>query len=127
MQQSPFFIIVAIVNILFGLAFVIIPDQLASWYGIATVDDVTRLMGRYFGSATIGIAIIYVMARDLGASPALTGLLWAGLVSNVIELVLAFLATTGGVVGTLGWANVVISILLSAGFAYLLFAKPAQA
>ncbi len=126
MQQNPFFVIVAIVTVLFGLAFLFIPDQLASWYGTAAIDNLTRLDGRYLGSTLIGLAIIYFMARDQGASSALTGLLWGGLVANVIELVIVFVATTGSVLNALGWVNVVIHILLGAGFAYLLFVKPAS-
>ena len=125
MSQSPFFIIVAIVSALFGLAFLFIPDQLAVWYG-ATVDDASRQMGRLFASALIAVTIIYFMARDLGASAALTGLLWGGLVFTVIDVVLDFMATTAGMVNALGWVTLVVHLLLAAGFAYLLFAKPAQ-
>jgi len=125
MQQSPFFMIVAIVSLMFGVAFLLIPDQLATWYG-AAIDDNSRHLGRLFGSALVGLAIIYFMARDLDASPTLTGLLWAGLIVGVIELVLNIMATTSGLVNALGWVTVLIDVLLAVGFAYLLLVKPAR-
>jgi len=126
MQQKPFFVIVAIVLVLFGLGFVFIPDQLATWYGVTAINDISRLMARLFGSTLIGLAIVYFTARDLGASSALTGLLWGGLVADVIELVLNIMAASSGLVNALGWVMAVIDILFIAGFAYLLFVKPAS-
>ena len=67
------------------------------------------------------------MARDLGASSALTGILWAGLVTNVIDVVLGLWSIFAGTVNGLGWVTVIICLLLALGFAYFLFVKPAQA
>jgi hypothetical protein len=125
MQQSPFFVVVAVVSALFGLGFLLIPDQLASWYG-ATTNDLASMMGRFFGSALIAVAIIVFMARDLGASPALTGVLWGGLVLSVIDALLTLWGTAAGVFDALGWVTVIIDVLLAAGFAYLLFVRPAR-
>ena len=50
MQQNPFFIVAAIVSVLFGLAFLFIPDAVAGWYGIA-VTDASRLMAQFCGSS----------------------------------------------------------------------------
>lgn len=125
MTRSPFFIVVAIVTGLFGLGFLFMPDSVLTWYGAAT-DDAGRLMSRVFGSAAIGLAVIYFMARDLSAGQALTGLLWAGLIVNVLDLILSVIATTGGIMNALGWGQALLHVLLGAGFAYFLFARPAQ-
>jgi len=124
MTQSPFFVAVAIITALFGLGFLLVPDAVLSLYG-ATTDDVGRLTGRFFGSALIALAIIYFIARDLAGGAALTGLLWAGLTINVIDLVLVFMGTVGDLLNAVGWASAVLHILLGAGFAYLIFARPA--
>ena len=126
MTQSPFFVAVAIITALFGLGFLLIPDGVLSLYGAAT-DEAGRLTGRFFGSALIGLAIIYFVAPDMAGGTVLTGLLWAGLIINALDLVLALIGTTGGVLNAVGWASVVLHILLGAGFAYLLFARPAAA
>jgi uncharacterized membrane protein len=122
---SPFFVVAAIVTVLFGLAFLIIPDQIVGWYGVA-VDDASRLMGRFFGSALIALAIVIFMARDLGPSPTLTGILWAGLVADGIPALLNLWASATGLVNGLGWVTMVINILFAAGFGYFLFVAPAQ-
>ena len=122
MTQSPFFIVVAIVTGLFGLGFLFMPDSVLTWYG-ATTDDAGRLMSRVFGSAAIGLAVIYFMARDLGAGQALTGLLWAGLIISILDLILAVIATTGDVMNALGWGQALLHILLGAGFGYFAFVK----
>lgn len=125
MQQSPFFVVVAIISAVFGLGFLLIPDQLAIWYGAAS-NDLTSMMGRFFGSALIAVAIIVFMARDLSASPALTGVLWGGLVLSVIDALLTLWSTGTGILNALGWVTLVIDVLLAAGFAYLLFVRPAR-
>jgi hypothetical protein len=127
MTQSPFFVVVAIVTAVFGLGFLFAADAVFAWYGVADVTDATRLTGRYFGGALIGFAIIYTMARDLGAGSSLTGLLWSGLVFNVVGLVLAIMATTAGTINATGWVSVVIHIVLGLGFVYFLFLKPSTA
>ena len=126
MTQSPFFIVVAIITVLFGLALLFIPDVLMSWYGATIEGEVGRLLGRVFGAAMIGLAIIYFMARDLAAGMPLTGLLWAGLVVNALHLILSVMATTGGTLSALGWGQALLHLVLGAGFAYLLFVKPTQ-
>jgi hypothetical protein len=125
MQQSPFFVVVAVISALFGLGFLLIPDQLAILYG-TTGNDLASMMGRFFGSALIAVAIIVFMARDLGASPALTGVLWGGLVLSVIDALLTLWSTSTGLLNALGWVTVIVDVLLAAGFAYLLFVRPAS-
>jgi hypothetical protein len=125
MRQKPFFILVAIVSALFGLTYFFIPDALMASYG-ATTNEIGRVQSRYFGLALTGLAIIYFMARDLAPSAALTGLLWGGLLINLIKLALVFDMTASGAINSLGWIAVVLHVLLGAGFAYLIVANPAS-
>ncbi|MEX0851976.1 MAG: hypothetical protein WD036_01630 [Bauldia sp.] len=125
MTHSPFFIVVAILSALFGLGFLFMPDSVLSWYDAAT-DDVGRLLARLFGAALICLAVIYFMARDVAAGTVLAGLLWAGLIISVLDLVLTVTATTSGLLNGLGWGQSLLSIVLGAGFAYFLFGKPAR-
>jgi hypothetical protein len=126
MAQNPFFIVVAVISALFGLGFVFVPDAIFSAYGVAASDG-ARLAARFFGSALIGLAIVYAMARELKSSDALRGLLWGGLAINVIDLGLALAATTGSVMNAMGWASVALHAAMLAGFAYLIFGRPAAA
>jgi hypothetical protein len=126
MAQNPFFIVVAIIAFLFGLGFLFFPDATFSMYGIAATD-VGRLAGRFFGSSLIALGIIYYAARDLQEPDVLSGVLWAGLILNIADLVLASVATIGGIMNAMGWASVVLHIVLGAGFGYLIFGRPAEA
>jgi hypothetical protein len=79
---------------------------------------------RIAGAGLIAIAIFAWFARDGDAAESMRGLLLGGLVTNVCDLVIAYIATTSGVwAAGIGWAQVVLHILLAAGFAYFLFGK----
>ena len=72
----------------------------------------------------ITMGIVNGMARNAPDSPALRGILIANLVSRIITFVLDFRAATTGVVNAQGWGPVVQHLVIGAGFAYYLLAKP---
>lgn len=115
----------AIVAIVFGVAFVIVPTQAYSLYDI-TADEQLIYMGQLFGAALIGFALLTWMARNATDSDARKAIVLALFISDGIGFVVALIGQLGNVVNTLGWSTVAIYLLLALGFGYFQFFKPAS-
>ena len=121
MKLNTFMAIAAIVAFLFGLSFILIPVQTMSMYGV-TLDVSGQFLGRYLGSAFIGVAVLTWFARNKG-NGALRAIVLGDLVLSLTGFVVALFDVFTGVGNALVWSTVVIYLLLGAGFGYFYFKK----
>ena len=113
----------AIVVLIFGIGFVLVPDLLAAVYGM-TFDAAAALMARLFGGAFILEAIVLWYARNTDRDDAACrGIILGVVVSNAIGFIVCLLATLAGTWNVLGWLSVALYLVFGAAFAYFLFAK----
>ena len=63
MTIKTFFTIIAVLALVHGVGFVLVPEQVAASYGMATSAS-TVLMARLFGAALVGLGLIFWFARD---------------------------------------------------------------
>lgn len=123
MVRNMFLIIAAVITGLFGIGLLLAPAQMAATYG-ATLNAAGILTARIGGSALVALAWIIWGARNGPGAEAMQAVLVAGLVANVLDLLISGYATMNGVIGYgIGWATVVLHILLGAGFGYFAFVK----
>ena len=122
MKFSLFMTIAAVVGLVFGLGFLILPDQLMSAYGV-DLGEAGSWVARYLGSAFIGIGVLTLLARNAGKSEALDAILTGSFVLAITGLIVAFLDGINGVSNSLTWFTVVIYVYLTVGFGYFRFMK----
>jgi len=122
MKLNTFMAIAAIVAFLFGLSFILMPVQTMSMYGV-TLDISGQFIGRYLGSAFIGVAVLTWFARNTKENGALRAILLGDFVLSLTGLVVALFDKFTGVGNALVWSTVVIYLLLGAGFGYFYFKK----
>jgi hypothetical protein len=129
MKLKTLMIINAIVAIVFGVFFVIVPSQVYSLYGheLGEVMDVLNYMGQLFGAALIGFGLLTWTARDAGESEARKAIVLALLVSDGIAFVVALIGQINNVVNILGWSTVAIYLFIALGFGYFQFSKKGSA
>jgi DMSO reductase anchor subunit len=125
MKLKTLMIINAIVAIVFGVTFVIVPTQAYSLYDI-TADEQLIYMGQLFGAALIGFALLTWMARNATDSDARRAIVLALFIADGIGFVVALIGQLSNVVNALGWSTVAIYLLLALGFGYFQFFKPAS-
>jgi hypothetical protein len=125
MNMKTLMIVNAIITIVFGVAFVLVPGQLASLYGISA-DEPTKYIGQLFGAALIGLAVLTWTARNAGASDARKSIVLALFIADGIGFIIALIAQLGNVVNQLGWLTVVIYLVLAVWWGYFQFSKPAD-
>ena len=114
--------VTAIGSLLFGLAYLLVPDAMASLYGI-TLDPSSQYP-RFFGSALLGFAALLWLARKVTSGPALRAVLVGSFVASLTGLVVAVIQALDPVGNALEWSSVVIYFLLSLGFGDFVFRTP---
>nr|HEV8012368.1 hypothetical protein [Bradyrhizobium sp.] len=125
MTQKNYFSIFAVLSVLFGIGFVLAPDQVLINYGIESSPAIA-VMSRLFGGTLLAMAVILWSARDFHDQAAVRAVLIGSGVSDVVNLVVALLAVTSGTVNALGWSTVLIYLCGALGAGYFLAASKAQ-
>lgn len=123
MKFNLFMIIAAVLGALFGLGFLLFPEQVMETYDV-TLGEGGAWVARYLGATFIGIAALTFLARNATQSEALGALLAGDFVLSALGLIVAVLDAINGTGNSLTWSTVVIYIFLTAGFGYFRFVKP---
>ncbi len=123
MKLTTLLVFNAIVALVYGVGFVLVPATVLTLYG-ATVSPSANLVGQLFGVTLIGIGLICWLARNVTDPGAQRAIVLAQLIATVIGAIVAVMGTISGVMNAVGWSAVVIYLLLALGYAYFQFAKP---
>lgn len=123
MKFSNLLVLNAVLGLIFGIGFVLIPTTVVNLYGV-TPGPAVNLVGQFFGVELIAVGLLSWLARNVMDSEAQGAITLAFLVSNVIGLIISIIGTLSGVLNTFGWSAVVIYLVLSLGYAYFQFMKP---
>ncbi len=108
---------------LFGIAFVLIPWQVLSLYGVQP-NPAINYIGELFGAALIAFSVLTWTARNAADSDARTAIVRALFIGDAVGFILALIAQLGAVVNNFGWSTVIIYLFLAVGFGYFHFTKP---
>ncbi len=119
MKLNTFMIIAAILALIFGVALIIVPKPFMGLYGVTLSDAGAQFLGRYLGSAFIGIAYLAWANRDTASKGTLTGFF----VTALLGFVVAIFDKIAGGSNALVWLNLAIYFLLGIGFGYFAFIK----
>jgi hypothetical protein len=120
MKLSTFAMIVTILAAAFGLAFIFIPAQVATFYGVSQ-EPAGLWVTRYFGAALLFIAMIYWSYSSVSpTAKSWPKLLIFSIVYHVIQLILTTIALLSGVGNSNGWSSVGLYGLLIVGSLYFL-------
>ena len=125
MSYKFLFVLNALVALAVGLAFLIVPATVLSYFGTeARVPEL--LIGRFFGSAMIALGLVLWFAKDASEPSVHRGMGIALLVSAVIGLVVNIIGVSpaSGVIRTNGWIPIVVYVLFALGYAFMIFLKP---
>jgi hypothetical protein len=125
MKLGTFMAIAAVIALVYGLAFILVPAQTLELYG-TTLDESGLWVARYLGSAFIGIAVISWLARNAAQNGAMRAIILGFIVLNITGLIVAVLDALSGTGNNLIWLNVVIYLVFALGFSYFQFIRPAE-
>jgi uncharacterized membrane protein len=123
MKQRTFFIIAAVVALVYAVGLLVVPGTMNAAYGIGS-SSADKLLARFFGVDLLVIGLILWLGKDLN-SVSSRPIIAANLIGNVVGIVVALVGTLRGTMNAFGWSAVVIYFLLALGFAYFQFMQPA--
>ena len=113
----------AVVEIVFGVCFVLAPVRLASLYGME-LDQSGALMAQLFGTVFIfGSIVLWLARKEPITNAAVKAIVTAVVVSNAIGFIVSLLAKLAEVWNALGWLSVLLFLVFGLGFAYFLFIR----
>jgi len=127
MDSKLYLTIAAIVAILYGIGFVLIPGNLLPLYGVDPEPHAV-LNIQFFGATLVGLGVIFWLARDFRDWDAVRGVLIGAVVADVIGLLVNLYGTMRGLLNGFAWTSTIVYLLLLLGALYCLFAparKPA--
>ena len=124
MKLSTLMTVNAVVAAVFGIAFVLVPAQVMSLYGVEESAALNHV-GQLFGASLISFAVLTWSARNAAQSAARKAIVLALFVGEAVGFVFALIGQLANVVGALGWSTVGIYLLLALGFGYFQFVRPA--
>ncbi len=127
MKLRALLVLTALVSLVYGVAFVLAPGQPLALYGITTGPG-ELLMGRFYGAALLGFAMLAWSARNVIDAAAQRAVVLGFLVFTVIGLVISVRGTLAGTMSGVGWSAAAIFLVFALGFGYFQAgrAKPAS-
>jgi len=124
MTLKNLFTLNAVVTLIFGLAFLLLPAQTFSLYGV-TADAPMKFVGELFGSAFLAFSVISWWARTATAGKAREAVVLGMFVGDLLGFIVSIINQLGGVVNAMGWSSVIIYLVFCLGFGYFQFLKKA--
>jgi hypothetical protein len=122
MKLSNFLVVKAVISLVFGIVFALVPAVAMSLYGV-TLDAGGIMMTRFLGACLIGIGLICWLDREADPN-ALQGITLALCIGDTVGFLVALVSQLSGLANALGWVNVVIWLFLALGLGYFRFLKP---
>jgi len=119
MKPSSFLGIKALISIVFGLLFILMPIATMSMYG-AELDTTGMIMARFFGASLFAIGLICLNYRN-ESTDTLSGITLSLFIADSVGFIVALQAQLSGTINALGWFNVLIWLSMALGMAYIRF------
>lgn len=115
-------IIMAIMSLVWGIGFILIPKFFWSLYGIA-LDSQGVYMSRQLGTLFFMLGLILWLAKGDPGSIALRAIVVGLFVGNILGFILCLIGQLTAEISPLGWVGVLSYLLLALGFGYTLLKK----
>lgn len=124
MKLKHLLVINAVIALVYGISYQLIPEKITLLYGVTTGPGVI-LNVRLLGAALIGIGLLTWFARNISDSETQRAIILSLLVFCLIGFVITVHGTVTGIMSAVGWTGVGIFLFFTLGYGYFQFKKPA--
>ena len=122
MKIQTLFLFTAIIGLVFGLGYLLMPGMMFSFFGIT--DDVNNmLIGRFFGAGIFCQFILAWYSRNLEKSSARNVIVLFFFLNFSFGTVLTLIGVFSGLLSAAGWIGAGMFIILAVAFGYNRFVK----
>ncbi|MBL7163439.1 MAG: hypothetical protein ISS57_12600 [Anaerolineales bacterium] len=123
MKLNTWFVVHAVVAIVFALGMIFMPAFLLSMFGGAAIVSVSPMFVQMFGATLVGTFVLLWLMRGVSDTSARRAVVIAYFVYFVIATAVSIMAQLSGVFNMMGWSTPGHLIILGLGYAYFLFVK----
>ena len=116
----------AVICVLFGLGFSMMPAIMLAFYGSAA-DPIGIAMTRFFGSAFVTLGLLMWFARNTTEPATQRAFALAAFVGDGIGFIIALKHQMSGIPNALGWSTVTLYLIFALGFGYFLIPRSDKA
>jgi hypothetical protein len=120
MKPRLLFTIAAVLALAYGVAFILFPAKLLSFYGVTLLAG-GQWIGRFLGSAFLGLGVVDWLARNVERGEGLRAIMLGNFVFAATGAVVAILNIVYGPGNALFWFTFVCYLFLALAFAYYCF------
>ena len=117
------FILNALVALVFGIAFLVVPTMALKRFGVDEYAS-TKLVLQFFGTGLLTIGLLAWFAKNVSDPVAQKGLGMAMLIGSVSGLIMAIIGMSTGAIRILGWLAIAIYLVFTLGYGFILFLAP---
>ncbi len=114
--------ITLIVELLFGVGFIVMPATLLNTFGV-TLSDVGVTLARFLGSALLGFVVLLWYGRSAEEGGTQRAVMATMFTYFSISTIFAVLAQIQGVMNAMGWTTVGLHLVLAVAFGWFLFRR----
>jgi len=117
------FILNALVALVFGLGFLVVPTMALQQFGVDEYAS-TKLVLQFFGTGLITIGLLAWFAKNVADAGIQKGMGVAMLIGALAGLVMSVIGAATGAIRNLSWLPMVIYGIFVLGYGFMLFLKP---
>jgi hypothetical protein len=123
MSYKVLFVLNALIAIVFGLAFLVVPTMALKQFEVDEYAS-TKLILQFFGTGLLTIGLLAWFAKNVSDDGIQKGMGIAMLVGSLAGLVMSVVGAANGLVRNFSWLPMVIYGVFALGYGFMLFFKP---
>jgi hypothetical protein len=117
MKLNTLILIMALLSLLWGAGFILLPEPMWSMYGL-TLDSNGIYVSRELGTIFFMLGVILWFARNAPGSQALRAIVLGLFIGNALGFIVTLIGQFSSGVNAMGWVGAVLYLLLALGFGY---------
>jgi hypothetical protein len=117
--MNTLFLVYLIVETIFGIGFLFIPDLVMGPMGV-TLDETSTTMARMFGSLLLSIPVLVIFARKSSSTEFKRGVMYCVFIYLLTSTIVLLITQINGLMNNMGWSIVILHLVFMLLFGYYL-------
>jgi hypothetical protein len=120
--MSTLFLVYLIVEAIFGIGFLFVPDLMMGPMGV-TLDETSTNFARLFGSLIISMPVLLYLARKSASMEFKRGVVYCVFIYLLLSTVLLLISQLKGLMNSMGWGIVFLHLGFMLWFGYYIITQ----
>jgi hypothetical protein len=125
MKLNTLILIMALLSLVWGAGFILLPESMWSMYGLA-LDSSGIYVSRELGAIFFTLGVILWFARNDPGSQALRAIVLGLFIGNALGFIVTLIGQFSTGVNAMGWVGALLYALLALGFGYYTLKAPRE-